>query len=160
MKMKTKSLMPKASWLGGVKCAAIVLLLMLLSTTTTAWAEYGRTGNLSWLVDSQTGVLTISGKSTMPSYASGGAATAPWYKYKNKIKRIRIMNGVTSIGEYAFYGLENVKSISIPSSVTAIWHRAFMNVGSKVPTGCTFTITSNTNLPLLAKVLSIILMVT
>ena len=146
MRTNAKKLEPKASWLGGVKCAAIVLLLMLLSTTTTAWAEHGRTGNLSWLVDSKTGILTISGKSTMPSYASGGATSAPWYKYKNKIKHIRIINGVTNIGEYAFYGLENVKSITIPSSVTAIWHRAFTNVGSKAPKGCTFTFTSNSQL--------------
>ena len=150
MKTKTKSLEPTASWLGGVKCAAIVLLLMLLSTTTTAWAESGDAGKLSWSI-SKKGILTIRGKYTMPDYKyydgePESGRQAPWYKYKDKISQIEVVGGVTSIGEYAFYGLENVKSITIEKSVTSIGQRAFVNVGSKVPTGCTLKFSSNSKL--------------
>ena len=142
--------MPKASWLGGVKCAAIVLLLMLLSTTTTAWAENGEAGKLSWGI-SKKGILTIRGKYAMPDYKyydgePESGQQAPWYKYKDKISQIEVDRGVTSIGEYAFYGLENVKSITIPNTVTSIGQKAFVNVGSKVPTGCTLKFASNSKL--------------
>ena len=150
MKTKTKSLEPKASWLGGVKCAAIVLLLMLLSTTTTAWAESGNAGKLSWGI-SKKGILTIRGKYAMPDYKyydgePESGQQAPWYKYKDKISQIEVDRGVTSIGEYAFYGLENVKSITIPNTVTSIGQKAFVNVGSKVPTGCILKFAQNSKL--------------
>jgi len=151
MKTKTKSLEPTASWLGGVKCAAIVLLLMLLSTTTTtAWAVSGDAGKLSWSISNK-GILSIRGKYTMPDYKyydeePESGRQAPWYKYKDKILQIEVVGGVTSIGEYAFYGLENVKSITIEKSVTSIGQRAFVNVGSKVPTGCTLKFSSNSKL--------------
>ena len=150
MRKNAKKLEPKASWLGGVKCAAIVLLLMLLSTTTTAWAESGDAGKLSWSI-SKKGILTIRGKYTMPDYKyydgePESGRQAPWYKHKDKISQIEVAGGVTSIGEYAFYGLENVKSITIEKSVTSIGQRAFVNVGSKVPTGCTLKFSSNSKL--------------
>ena len=150
MRKNAKKLEPKASWLGGVKSAAIVLLLMLLSTTTTAWAVSGDTGKLSWSI-SKKGTLSIRGKYTMPDYRDydeepGSSRQAPWYKYKDKISQIEVVGGVTSIGDYAFYGLENVQKITIEKSVTSIGQRAFMNVGSKVPTGCTLKFSLNSKL--------------
>ena len=61
MKTKTKSLEPKASWLGGVKSAAIVLLIMLLSTTT-AWAAKGDVVATGTCGDNLTWTLTENGE--------------------------------------------------------------------------------------------------
>ena len=150
MKTKTDFLEPSALWLVGVRRVAIVLLVMLLSTTTTAWAESGNAGKLSWSISNK-GILTIRGKYAMPDYKyyddePESGRQAPWYEYKDKISQIEVDRGVTSIGEYAFYGLENVKSITIPNTVTSIGQRAFVNVGSKVPTGCTLKFALNSKL--------------
>lgn len=34
-------------------------------------------------------------------------------------------NSVTSIGDFAFYGCEDLESVSLPNSVTSISHNAF-----------------------------------
>ena len=70
---------------------------------------------------SDDGTLTISG-TDMPLYASG---RAPWYYQRDKIKKVIIENGVTSIGDNAFYACSYITSITIPNSVTSIGSSAF-----------------------------------
>jgi len=48
----------------------------------------------------------------------------------NKIKRVVISDGVTEIGDYAFYGCSSLESITIPSSVTEIGKCAFRDCTS------------------------------
>ena len=51
-----------------------------------------------------------------------------WHQSMSNIdnaKSVTIANGVTSIGNYAFYKLSNLTSIEIPSSVTSIGNYAF-----------------------------------
>ena len=50
---------------------------------------------------------------------------APWQIYKDKIKKVVIANGVTNIGEYAFYDYYHITSVEIPNSVTSIGGYAF-----------------------------------
>ena len=45
---------------------------------------------------------------------------APWYSQRDKIKKVVIKDGVTSIGEYAFYRCSGLTSITIPNSVKSI----------------------------------------
>ncbi|MBQ6502159.1 MAG: leucine-rich repeat protein [Mogibacterium sp.] len=79
--------------------------------------------DLTWKVDT-TGTLTISGTGKMSNYYEN---SAPWSKdsTKRKITSIVIEEGVTSIGNYAFYKATNATSISIPSTVTTIGTGAF-----------------------------------
>lgn len=58
----------------------------------------------------------------MPNYSSN---SSPWYSQRDKIKKIVIENGVTNIGNSAFYDCFNLASISIPNSVTRIGSNAF-----------------------------------
>ena len=46
------------------------------------------------------------------------------------VNNIVIKEGVTSIGEYAFYQLEDLRMITIPNTVTKIEYRAFNNASS------------------------------
>ena len=72
--------------------------------------------NLTWTLDSK-GVLTISGTGAMTDYDSNGPA---WAEYVADITDIRIAEGVTFIGGYAFQGCVQVTSIVLPESVTGI----------------------------------------
>ncbi len=76
----------------------------------------------SWSVDDN-GVLTISGNTRMDNYFSEPQArTAPWGK---DVTAVVIKDGVKSIGNYAFYNCQKLKSITIPDSVTCIGDWAF-----------------------------------
>jgi len=46
-------------------------------------------------------------------------------EYRDKVKKVIVKDGVTSIGEWAFYGCTSLTSVDIPSSVTRIWNSAF-----------------------------------
>ena len=49
----------------------------------------------------------------------------PYGDYNKAIKTVKIQNGVTSIGDYAFDNCTSLTSIEIPSSVTSIGWNAF-----------------------------------
>ena len=58
--------------------------------------------NIKWQLNSK-GVLTISGTGAMKNYTY--KSEMPWHKYINDIQSVVIEDGVTSIGDYAFYGI-------------------------------------------------------
>ena len=76
---------------------------------------------MTWDLDDN-GVLTIRGTGLMPDYEWG---EAPWLSNSSAIKEIVIESGITSIGNYAFYGCSNVTSVSIPNTVTSIGQQTF-----------------------------------
>jgi hypothetical protein len=54
---------------------------------------------------------------------------SPWYSSRENIKTVVIENGVTGIGEFAFYGCRELTSVTIPNSVITIGTGAFMSSG-------------------------------
>ena len=76
---------------------------------------------ITWTL-SDDGTLTISG-TDMPDYSDPDYA--PWYSQRNGIKKLIIENGVTSIGDFAFYECRNLTSVTIANSVTSIGRSAF-----------------------------------
>ena len=76
---------------------------------------------LTWAVEN--GVLTISGTGNITAYSSD--APAPWANME--ITEIVIDKEVTSIGAYAFYGLENLEKVTFAeeSELTEIGDYAF-----------------------------------
>ena len=81
--------------------------------------------DMTWKLDTDTGVLMISGTGIMADYTN--TYNAPWYRYHGEIKTVYISEGVTNISGCAFIDCSEMVSITIPSGVTRIEFRAFMN---------------------------------
>ena len=77
--------------------------------------------NCNYLLDCDK-VLVISGTGDMYDF---NYATAPWYDNAFYIKEVIIEDGVTSIGNYAFYDFRNLTSVTISDSVKTIGENAF-----------------------------------
>ena len=84
--------------------------------------------NAKWILDNATGTLTISGTGDMYDY--NDYFSVPWYAFTEDIKKVVINNGITSIGDHAFYNCTSLTSITIPDSVTSIGDHAFENWAS------------------------------
>ena len=103
--------MKTISQFGGV-LLALFLCLFLLPVPAGA-EESGTIGdsNVSWSLNGE-GTLTISGTGAMP--AANSASDWPWYKLslEGDIDAVIIEDGVTSIGNYAFYNCTNLKEVT------------------------------------------------
>ncbi len=77
--------------------------------------------NLNWILED--GTLTISGTGSMGWF--NNAYEVPWYNFHSEIENVVIAEGVTNIGQFAFYGCENLKNITIADTVTAIGSNVF-----------------------------------
>ena len=121
-------------------------IFFLMSEATTYSGICG--DNLTWDLDTYTGLLTINGTGKMTDWVS--ISGAPWYIQRKMVKKVTIASDVTSVGSYVFYdctnltsvtfaknsqlssinesafnGCDSLISIEIPSSVTSIGVNAF-----------------------------------
>lgn len=96
----------------------------------------GNEANVTWELtankeDTSTYTLTISGKGDMANLVTlRGDLTVdqnnqPWASAAHQITKLVLNEGITSIGDGAFYDMPLLKSADIPASVTKIGVRAF-----------------------------------
>ena len=78
---------------------------------------------LTWQLDTATGELVISGEGSMTNYSI--IQHAPWYEQRNLITSIRLEEGVTTVGSYAFLYCSRAVSVSLPQTLTAVNAFAF-----------------------------------
>ena len=97
--------------------------------------------NLQWTLSS-TGLLTIQGTGEMAEYEQNEedyTSTMPWNSYRNSIKSVKISEGATTIGSYAFYGCRRLAEISMPATLSGIGDYAFSEcrllTGVSIPAG-------------------------
>ena len=83
--------------------------------------------NVTWTLSN--GTLTISGTGAMADYYD---YNSPFYdyRYRSSIKSVIINDGVTSIGDWAFYNCSSLTSVTIGNSVTSIGAAAFRGCSS------------------------------
>lgn len=79
---------------------------------------------VSWSLD-ENGVLEITGQGAMNEWQN--EEEVPWNGYRDQITEVRIEEGVTSIGAYAFADCENLVKLDIADSVQTIGAFAYFN---------------------------------
>ena len=84
--------------------------------------------DVHWSLNTETGVMTISGSGAMVNTWS--LNTVPWAAYKDSITSVEVNSGVTSIGQYAFAQCPYLQSVSLPEGLTAIRSYVFRECSS------------------------------
>lgn len=108
--------------------AGAIVLVCLSLLPFFSFALDGTDGKIQWELSA--GTLVISGKGEMRDYTD--AHMAPWFDSASAIKRIVVKEGITSIGDLAFYNCDKALFVALPESVTKIGNRAFKNCFSLV----------------------------
>ena len=100
--------------------AVLMIASLLPATALAAYVVTSGTcgAEVTWTLDSE-GVLTISGSGDMDD------SKIVQSDYRSLVKSAVIAEGVTSIGEFAFYKCGSLTSVTIPDSVTSIGEYAF-----------------------------------
>lgn len=95
--------------------------------------------NVTWSLDAN-GVLTISGTGRMRDYSSSNSA--PWFSERLEIKEVNVSDGVTYLGDYAFYYCTNLQEVTLTSTLGGIGYCAFNMCTSleqiEIPEGVTY----------------------
>jgi len=104
-----------------------------VSTETQAVAE-----DMTWTLEN--GVLTITGEGDMPDYNGfwmeeypeeyrEGREYAPWADRMGEIEYVVLSEGITSVGDNAFIGAENLKEVEWSPALHRIGWNAFHSTG-------------------------------
>ena len=80
---------------------------------------------VSWSLD-ENGVLEITGQGAMNEWQN--EEEVPWNGYRDQITEVRIEEGVTSIGAYAFADCKNLRNVYFYGNCPEIGNEIFRNV--------------------------------
>ena len=83
--------------------------------------------NLQWTFNSETKTLAISGSGNMYDFGngSGNGSNPPWFSIKYDIENVELPSGITTIGNYAFWGCEKLHEINFPDTLEYIGDYSF-----------------------------------
>ena len=112
----------------------IVFLSSVLMCANAFAAATGRCGDsITWTLDDSYN-LTLSGSGEMWNYRYY-TSTSPFKDYR--IKTVTIGDGITSIGDYAFYSCRGLTELTLPNSVTSIGNpNSVTSIGNSAFGGC------------------------
>ncbi|MGN1098013.1 MAG: leucine-rich repeat domain-containing protein, partial [Clostridia bacterium] len=106
------------------KRAASIIFVLAVIFTFIPYASAETSGscgeNLTWTLED--GTLTISGTGAMDNYSSD---KMPWSGVSSEILYAVIEDGVTSVGNNAFYNCKNLFGVQLPESMVTIAYNAF-----------------------------------
>ena len=143
--------------------AAMLILttLMSLDMSSVFAATSGSCGtNATWSYNATTHTLTISGTGATKDYRDTTnkllrTEQAPWIDYKADITTVVVNEGITEIGDYAFFECTSLTSVSLPSTLQKLdgWGGAVGNVDKTY--GCFQSCTALQNITLPANLVEI-----
>ncbi len=102
---------------------ALLLVIVCCLMDCVALADGSCGAGLTWDLSSS-GVLTISGTGDMMDCSYG---EAPWHDKNDSIQSVVVEEGVTSLGDYAFYWCRELKTVQLPESLTSLGEQTFEN---------------------------------
>ena len=73
---------------------------------------------------------TGAGTGAMTDYTNYSSNSVPWLSHREDITSLTINDGVTSIGDWAFYYCKSLEDVSLADSITSIGVRAFGETAS------------------------------
>ena len=115
-----------------IKTSLVVLLILATVLCFTACGtsrapsvedDSGVAGALTWEYKKDTKTLTVRGVGEMPNVAS--ASEVSWASVRAGVETIVVSDGITSVGDYAFYYMPYAKNVSLPSSLVSVGKYAF-----------------------------------
>lgn len=93
-------------------------------TVNWHYVDSGSCGvNVTYSFNGISGEMTISGSGAMTDYEDMFAV--PWYIYKNIIKSVKIDDGITTVGNYAFKYCNALSLVSLPNSLISLGIESF-----------------------------------
>lgn len=111
---------------------------LAVGTDEVSADDSGSAGDdIIWSYNSTSKALTITGAGDMYDW---DFTDSPWYSYGNEIESVTIGDGITSIGDWAFFECTALTSVTIPGGVTVIGDHAFGCTGLTavdIPAGVT-----------------------
>ena len=108
-----------------IRLSALMLTAMLILGSIPAARAVDMNGqcgpNLQWSLSG--GRLTITGSGDMSDYSEQNLP--PWYDVREQILWLSLPEGLTSVGNMAFYNCANLTAVSLPSTVRDVGDLAF-----------------------------------
>ena len=81
----------------------------------------GKLGDISWKFKERKTELLFTGTGRMPEFLKGGA---PWSSSCSQVRTVKMSEGITSIGDFAFSNCGNLEKVSLPSTIESIGFNA------------------------------------
>lgn len=111
--------------------SALIIAVLMIATlascavggTSGASDAEGTHGELSWVYKKDTQTLTVTGKGAMKDFESN--EDIAWGKVASSVKKLVVGEGVTSVGNYAFFCMTALEEVSLPESLTSIGKLSF-----------------------------------
>ena len=123
------------------KCISVFLSIVLTISTflfiisktnvnVSAAIDYKCGENTTWYLDTQTGVMTVSGTGYTDDYK--GLWDQPFGEFSKYVSSVVVEEGVVGIGNSLFGNLSNCRSVYLPSSLEYIGNNAFHKAISEI----------------------------
>ena len=132
--MMVFAMMPGMAWADVTEAGGNEGSVSNIVASGTCGAASNESGaeSVTWKLSTD-GTLTISGTGKMIGYSGvlfGSDDDRPWKEDLTKIKSLVVEEGVTSVGDCAFYSCPELESVKLPASLTKIGWSAFKDCTS------------------------------